>query len=96
MLTLTPNAAECWNPVRANMVARPRAQRWSSYAINGSGKASDWYATAYALLKSTLTPTPNATPYVHMSVDEAGGQVSPARVRRAPVIPSDSEKRAKL
>jgi putative transposase len=30
------------NPVRANMVVHPREYVWSSYAINGGGKASDW------------------------------------------------------
>ena len=30
------------NPVRANMVAHPGDYPWSSYAINGGGKASEW------------------------------------------------------
>ena len=30
------------NPVRANMVAYPRQYQWSSHAINGGGKTSDW------------------------------------------------------
>lgn len=30
------------NPVRAGMVAHPHEYRWSSYAVNGGGEASDW------------------------------------------------------
>jgi putative transposase len=30
------------NPVRAGMVDRPDAYRWSSYAVNGLGRACDW------------------------------------------------------
>lgn len=54
------------NPVRAGMVLHPREYRWSSYACNGQGSASDWLVAHPLYVALGETPDARAVAYAEL------------------------------
>lgn len=70
------------NPVRANMVAHPRSYQWSSYAINGGGKASDWLKPHALYLALGSGPAERTAAYLALFQTELDPEDT-ARIRTA-------------
>ena len=63
------------NPVRANMVAHPGDYPWSSYAVNGAGKANDWLKPHALYLALGGGPVTRAEAYAALFRTELDAEV---------------------
>ena len=70
------------NPVRANRVAHPRSYQWSSYAINGGGKASDRLKPHALYLALASGPAERTATYLALFQTELDPEDT-ARIRTA-------------
>ncbi len=70
------------NPVRASLVVYPREYQWSSHAVNGGGKASDWLKAHALYLALGRGPAERTEAYLALFQTELDPQDT-ARIRSA-------------